>query len=759
MPSIKKSWTSGSKTSKGRPTSTSSLARVSASDSIPVLSSFSPDGTLFAFATLAVDKHRIRVYNTASSRAVAEHTIDSGRVSVLSWSTLVAESSDQETRSPSKKRKKTRSGAGSETAEMEKEVTALVIGLSNGSVSFFSPTRAKVVCTISHTTSTSGILAVASGLTKSHLWTSSADSSIRLWDIQKNTILRSWKNDDHIPSTSLSVRPSDNTEQIDLLVGHHNIRLLEITTPVIDSTQNKPKQAASFIGHASSIKTLLWSNFENTSTTFFSSAEADRFIYVWSTEAPSSNQKSIAAVSLDSDVRAFKLATFDSMKRSLITLSSAGKLSFIPIPSDLSNATGDKASTIPSLVPRSTLSTSRTSSQDSPVIDFVSVAGDSRSIRVVRLARGIRPVFDVIHYLDDTGNYIASPTLDEISQDSLEELPQLVVSKRYAEPTSLSVGSGLNHGQGNEDVDVDAINELDGALQVDLAEFSLGQRLTIIPEGGMNQESDSEGDQRVEETLRQAKSMKKQARAEVLLIPANSLARTLVQALHSSDSRLLEMCLAHSDPVLIRNTVRGLPSQLALPLITACVDRLGRGARAGNMKGGGGGTSSQRGSGLLLWLKTVLAVHTGHLLTIPDLVARLSGLHSALTNRLSLHDCLLSLSGRLDMVLSQVELRASTAPARVAVFGRKAGKTKQESVVTRYVEGDTDSADDDAKIDVQVEVDTDDEGSIEDIELGGESDESDEVDFSEGGNEGGSKFIDDEAEEEYSEEEDEDESE
>lgn len=174
----------------------------------------------------------------------------------------------------------------------------------------------------------------------------------------------------------------------------------------------------------------------------------------------------------------------------------------------------------------------------------------------------------------------------------------------------------MDQGQGNEEMD--AGNELDGALQVDLAELSLGQRLTAVTEGGIEQNSDSEDDQGVKDSSRQSKSTKKQSRAEVSVIPANSLTRTLIQALHSSDSRLLEMCLTHSDPVLIRNTVRRLPSQLALPLITACVDRLGRGARAANMKGSGGGTSSQRGSGLLIWLKTVLAVHTGHLMTVSD---------------------------------------------------------------------------------------------------------------------------------------------
>ena len=134
-------------------------------------------------------------------------------------------------------------------------------------------------------------------------------------------------------------------------------------------------------------------------------------------------------------------------------------------------------------------------------------------------------------------------------------------------------------------------------------------------EGDAGQQSESDDDDLVSGGAT-SKTSKKQAKSDISVIPANSLTRTLIQALHSSDSRLLEMCLIHSDPILIRNTVRRLPPQLAIPLITACVDRLGRGARAANMKGGGGGASSQRGMGLLTWLKTVLAIQTGHLMTV-----------------------------------------------------------------------------------------------------------------------------------------------
>lgn len=145
-------------------------------------------------------------------------------------------------------------------------------------------------------------------------------------------------------------------------------------------------------------------------------------------------------------------------------------------------------------------------------------------------------------------------------------------------------------------------------------------------------------------------------------------------------------------------------------------------------------------------------------------MARLSGLHATLTARLALQESLLSLSGRLDMVLSQIEMRSSLPPTIVvATNGKRQGATR-ENFVKQYVEGESDSSgDDNDQMDVELEI-GDDEGSIEDVELGGSS-EGSEDDQDEDGEEkeeeddgsGSDGFIDDEAEE-YSED-DEDESE
>jgi len=183
----------------------------------------------------------------------------------------------------------------------------------------------------------------------------------------------------------------------------------------------------------------------------------------------------------------------------------------------------------------------------------------------------------------------------------------------------LAVGSGVELGQ-----EIDEIpTTTDADLDVDLAELSLGQRLTALSGGDNAMEVDEDGSsdsgaQKGSERRRKSRSGKDKEPNQ-LSIPTNSLARTLVQALHSADTRLLETCLLHTDERVVMNTVRRLPPQLAVPLLNACVERLGRGARASTGKGRGGGASAQRGMGLVKWVRAVLVVHTAHLMTVSSL--------------------------------------------------------------------------------------------------------------------------------------------
>lgn len=198
------------------------------------------------------------------------------------------------------------------------------------------------------------------------------------------------------------------------------------------------------------------------------------------------------------------------------------------------------------------------------------------------------------------------------------DTPQIAPTKRYVEHPKLGVSSGLapDFAMGLEDSQTQRDVEGDLTVEGDLAEMTLGERLGVVNDDDVSSDNEEEGAAKKSTSSKSKKSKESNAQT----IPASSLTRTLIQALHSSDNRLLEMCLAHSDPELIRNTVRKLPPQLAIPLVNACVERLGRGARGAAAKGRGGGASSQRGMGLVSWIREVLGVHMGHLMTVRSFI-------------------------------------------------------------------------------------------------------------------------------------------
>ncbi|KAG6378869.1 hypothetical protein JVT61DRAFT_13149 [Boletus reticuloceps] len=328
-----------------------------------------------------------------------------------------------------------------------------------------------------------------------------------------------------------------------------------------------------------------------------------------------------------------------------------------------------------------------------------------------------------------------SSAADEILVENHSATMIAPKNARYAESSTLAIHSGTELGQDQALEDL-AAREVEGTLDANLAELSLGQRLSALNgTDAENKGSESDDDEEVG-----ASSKPDRQPDSPNIVPAHSLTRTLIQALHSSDSRLLETCLAHSDTTLIRNTVRRLPPQLSLPLLLVCMERLGRGARAANMKGGGGGASSQRGTVLITWIKMTLAIHSSHLMTLqmPDLVARLAGLHATLTTRLALHESLLSLNGKLDTVLSQIEMRSSSAPASLASKNRTPAHPDNARRPTRYVEGESEE-EEDQMMNIEPPIESgDEEGSVEDVELGGESEDGDkDEDESEGDGEFG----------------------
>lgn len=129
--------------------------------------------------------------------------------------------------------------------------------------------------------------------------------------------------------------------------------------------------------------------------------------------------------------------------------------------------------------------------------------------------------------------------------------------------------------------------------------------------------------------------------SKILIPDANSLHVLLVQAIHSSDKALLESCLQHSTSfATIRTTVQKVPTNYVIPLMNSLMDKFHK--------------KPTRGSHLLEWIKAIVTIHSGYLMTIPDLVKKLSMFYQSIEQRLNGYEKMLKLKGRLELVLNQV---------------------------------------------------------------------------------------------------------
>ncbi|MBW0558874.1 hypothetical protein O181_098589 [Austropuccinia psidii MF-1] len=237
------------------------------------------------------------------------------------------------------------------------------------------------------------------------------------------------------------------------------------------------------------------------------------------------------------------------------------------------------------------------------------------------------------------------------------------------------------------------------------------------------------------------------------IMPVGSLAQTLVQALNSDDTKLLETCFFQSNKNSISITLQRLPKPLVHNLIqhlVLCLNRKKRGAGDGSTV-----PSVRRTKVLIEWVKQVLSIHMSYLLTIPMLSSQLTVLHTSLQKRLNLHSKLLALNGRLELVLNQIDLkrevnysqRSNSITSGIQQSKSKVKKVTSQNEPYRYVEGQssaseeegepgTSNKDSDSTSQISSEEETDededeemheigsgDEGSVEEVVFGNETDE------------------------------------
>lgn len=367
-----------------RAVGTSALVQPSLSSPASRLSSFSPDGAFFAFLSLAIDKHRLRVYDIVTGSAIADHTFDAARVTALTWGVfeLVGESK------ASKKRRK-RKSAADDVPEAPSAVQLVGLGLSDGSIVLFSPAQGAVVRTLSNPSHSTAITSLSPHNDSSaHFWAASEDGTIRLWHVPSST---SRDVATSISCAALAPRPgiSDSKDgATHLLTAQTTVQLLPIP---VDSTAQK--ELVTVPGHASPVIALVWDHPSyGPAQRFVSAAEDDRVVSVWD----ATSGRMVASVPLDSEARDITFGA-ESTSPTLLALAVSGKVSLYALPE--SSATKPKGGVL-TLLPRSVINVEYAGKKGAdPVLADVVAAtfapGDEGKIVLARLV-GVKPVFDTI---------------------------------------------------------------------------------------------------------------------------------------------------------------------------------------------------------------------------------------------------------------------------------------------------------------------------------------------------------------------------
>jgi U3 small nucleolar RNA-associated protein 5 len=122
-------------------------------------------------------------------------------------------------------------------------------------------------------------------------------------------------------------------------------------------------------------------------------------------------------------------------------------------------------------------------------------------------------------------------------------------------------------------------------------------------------------------------------------VKADSLSVLLSQALRSGDRALLEQCLGVANERVIANSVKRLVPLDAALLLRAAVERLQ--------------SRPVRGQQMAAWIHAVLLHHTAYLMAAPGAAPVMSSLYSIIEARLAVQRQLLSLAGRLELLLAQ----------------------------------------------------------------------------------------------------------
>lgn len=685
---------------KSRPVSTTALSQPLGSNFSAQITAFARDATLFAQLSQAIDRARLRVYAPGTAGVMADYLLPEGiECRAMTWVHLGAKNSKDGLSSKKRKAlvKAEVQGASSSAA------AHVALGLSDGTVLVFSPHTSSVVHILVASTPDSASAAVVSlSCDEQHLWGATAHGWVHGWDL---THVAQATAQDRVPPAKHFL--PDSKTPVSLLLGgrqgrmlaaHHAILLYDVSgTP-------RSRPMAQFSGHATPVTHLAWVG----THAFVSAAAEDRHLYYWLCDTAQSHGQASAMLTLDAPAR--RLLAWEDKHAGwhLLTISERGTAQVYALPRDVPAVQG-----LATLTPVSEV---RLSSDSTALCDAMRTRDGDRLV-LARTVKGVKIVLDEAALYD--GEALCSPIVVHTSAARKQEVASSD-TQRYKDqagaagtrtelPAHTAAAAALLGTDGGllpteAPGEVDPHDELLKSGEA-VDEPTLAQRLKALKV------------QRGEMLAGDAEALDAdtpESAAPVVPVGGASLASSLTQALHSGDHALLTSCLVHSDAALIRTTVRRISGPLAVRLLEACVDRLNRGGVKSK-----GALGSARARGIVEWIHQTLTCHTAYLMSLPNLVTRLSQLHHSLAARLASYERLLALKGRMELVMSQIDLHMtySADDTPIHVQGQKLGRKSTQAELAKKQATSQQRQEGELWIEPQDDEDEDDEEDVEDIGL------------------------------------------
>ncbi|KAF8944301.1 WD repeat-containing protein 43 [Haplosporangium gracile] len=620
-------------------------------------SSFSPEGAHnYCIITPGADRFRLRVFDTATGNLKNdyEEKEGDGKWTCVRWGHITEVAS---------KKKKGVSIAGSRSP-------VLALGHTNGQISIYSLAHGLVLHQLSgsHTGKVNDFCFSASG---ARGFSAGEDGLICEWDISQGAEMNKFRAD----SKSVKKIQLDHEENM-LLTAGHSMKLWDLETREV---------IKSFTGHASAITNVVFSANDKF---LASTAEQDRFINLWDCTRDNQQEGNITALTLDNTVSHIDISSTNAVL-AISEEGTAGLWQNAQTTSGTSSVSG-KASKKKRYTTRACdcLIKIESSRGDRSVIPLLGGVFTPQGQMILARGSNIKPVFEKVDFQNEDGSLkekelvlTRTPVTGFLMDESAQTASNVKATKKAYDESAVTVV---------------------GAADFAMAQPGLAEAAEEDDQSDDNDGSDNEkGVARLEgrtmeeklQDLTVERTGKKSKQNKYSTPKANSLQQMLIQALHSNDLQLLEACLTYNNVEVIRNTVRRLPTAYVIPFLTQVIHKFQQ--------------KPSRGEALLEWIKAVLLIHTAYLMTVPDLIKKLSNFYQTLDSRVSVYSKLTNLHGRLDLVMSQVEMQ------------HKDTEDTANVAQTVYREEEEDDEDDE-------DMDLEDDG--EDDELADEDDESDSDD-------------------------------